>query len=1037
MLHLYKSRDLTSLVTHYLEIDPKLPTQLFAKQPVIVPNKMIGRWLQQQLAKADGISVNLEPVLPANYSWRLMRQAVKDLPENSDFSAEVMLFNVLKALSDSAFTHDFPRLDNYLDVCTDADRTVLASKISRIFDHYQVYRGYWLSAWEQGDMLGLGKDEPWQQAMWQLLTKHSDEKYRSQLEQQLIQAIETQSFELPQSLCIFGVANLPASFINIVKALSQHCDCYVFAFSANENNDVPVQIKHWHQTGNEFFAQLDIQAIKPLIQSENQSQLQSLKSRLTGNDTPVIEEDDQSLIVVNCFSEMREVEALYDYLLNQFASDPNLNPDEVVVAIADLDKYAPFIKAVFNDSFSETSATTIPYVINGSLTASESPLINGLLELLQVPKWRFTREQVMVLARNRLIQRKFNFTDDALDQVDDWLDEAGVRWGIDAEHKQSLGLPASQENTWRLGLDRLLLGFVLPRRCNSDLPLFNGLLPVDDIEGELSGLLSRFVDYCELLFYWKDKLSVDYAMEEWQLLIQQLVDDFFAIDELEDHNHLQLMELLNQFKQQSVQARFNNQFSVQALTVLFNEQLSSTSRSGRLAGVVNFTSMNNLAGIPFKKICLLGMNYDAWPSQQREPGFDLLQSQRASNPRQGDRNKANEERYLTLQLILAAQQSLYVSYVGRNIHNGGEIPPSVLVSELLDCCAQASIKIHVHQHSMHCYSADNFRTGSDLHSHSDQWLEVAKEVGLGKKEITPLFSKTFKTPEPISQIEFDDFCGFFRNPQNSFLRTSLGVYIRDETNDWENAEPFNLSNFADSRIRAIALNQSLVGKPDTSGAMAQASGKLPHGIYGDILQGIEQESVAALLDDIGPEFLQEPLVPIAVDIQIEGINITGVLRDICPQGQLLLISDKLYPWQTIQLWLRHLLLCCIRPDGVECVTKVNSLSGELVLKDVESPQERLGEWLKAYCTGLVRPLPLFPKVSFAYAELYDAEAEENWDAQNEANKLWEPSFISSGESSKPANEYLYRGNSPLNDEFQSLAEQLIVPIIEAGSSDYE
>jgi exodeoxyribonuclease V gamma subunit len=294
-----------------------------------------------------------------------------------------------------------------------------------------------------------------------------------------------------------------------------------------------------------------------------------------------------------------------------------------------------------------------------------------------------------------------------------------------------------------------------------------------------------------------------------------------------------------------------------------------------------------------------------------------------------------------------------------------------------------------------------------------------------------------KTPDPIGHIEFDNLCSFFVNPQNSFLRASLGIYISDETNDWENSEPFNLNNFADSRIRAIALRQGVIGMTDTSNAMAQASGQLPHGIHGDILQGNEQESVDVLLKNIMPEFLQEPLAPIAVDIQIEDTNITGALRGLCPQGQLLIISDKLYPWQTIQLWLKHLLLCCIRPDGVECITRVISLNGEQVLKDVEDPKKHLSDWLQAYYTGLTRPLPLFPKVSFAYAKAYDASSEDNWNAQNEASKLWEPSYTSPGESSKPANEYLYRGNLPLNDEFQSLAKSLIVPIIEAGSSDHE
>jgi exodeoxyribonuclease V gamma subunit len=643
----------------------------------------------------------------------------------------------------------------------------------------------------------------------------------------------------------------------------------------------------------------------------------------------------------------------------------------------------------------------------------------------------------MVLSRNRLIQKRFNFTDEALDQIDNWLDDAGVRWGIDAEHKQELGLSASPGNTWRAGLDRLLLGAALPKKVNPELPLFHNVLPVDEIEGGLTLLLSEFVNFCDLLFEWREVLKQNYRMEKWQFLLQKILEDFFVIDELEEANYLQLLEMLDQLKHQTQQSGYESALCIQAVIVLLKENIVSAARSGRLSGRVNFTSMNSLTGVPFKHICLLGMNYDAWPTQQREPGFDLLQSQSSENLRCGDRNKANDERYLTLQLILAAQDSLYLSYVGRNIHNGEKVPPSVLVSELLDCCTQNAIAMQEHQHAMHTYSADNFTSASKLRSHDEKWLAVAQRVGQGRKVFPRLFEDKLESIKPVMAIEFEDLCNFYRNPQNSFLRSSLGIYIKDESNDWDNVEPFNLANFADSDIRSIALQQAMVGKANTSMAMAQASGKLPHGLHGEILQCIEQETVDELLEDLESAFLQKVLEPIVVDLQINGINIAGVLRDLRPEGQLLLITDQLYHWQKIQVWLRHLLLCCIKPEGVECVTRITSLSGELVFNYTESAQEHLTEWLKAYCTGLNQPLAFFSKVSFAYAENYDATAEDNWLAQNAAKVVWESSYASSGECSKPANAFLYRGHSPLDSEFEKLAQTLLCPLIQAGSSNDE
>jgi exodeoxyribonuclease V gamma subunit len=1052
MLHLYKATNLQALADHYIQLAPSLPTNLFAKNPVITPNKMLGRWLQQQLAKSDGVSVNLEPVLPAHYTWRLMRQAFKDLPEFSDFSMDIMKFSILKVLEDASFTHDFPRLDSYLKSCTDSDRMVLAGKVSRIFDHYQVYRGDWLSHWEQSQLLNLGEDEAWQQAMWRLLTEQSGDKYRSQLEQQLIAAIENKELELPKTLCVFGVASLPMSVIKLIQALSKHCECYVFAFSASEGERIPSEIQHWHQTGIDFFSQINTGATINTLQVSSyqaeSTQLRKLQSLLTGNESEFEIGNDESLLAVNCFSEMREVEALHDYLLSQFANGTALKSEDVLVVMPDLDKYAPFIRAVFgakgdvsshDNTGSETSVKNeirIPYMINGNLAAAESSLINGLLELLEIPNWRFTREQIMVLSRNRLIQKRFDFSDDALDQIDSWLDEAGVRWGIDAEHKKELGLPPSPENTWRAGLDRLLLGAVLPKKVNDELPLFHDVLPVDEVEGGLTLLLSRFVKFCDLLFEWRSALKQSYSMDDWQLLLQKLLDDFFVIDELEEANHLALLELLDQLNHQTKQSDYDSALSIRSIMVLLHENIASTGRAGRLSGMVNFTNMNSLASVPFKRICLLGMNYDAWPTQQREPGFDLLQNQGAERQRIGDRNRANDERYLTLQLVLAAQQSLYISYVGRNIHNGENVPPSVLVSELLDCCAQNAISLPVHKHAIHIYSAGNYSAGSELQSHDHKWLTVAEHVGQGKKVTAPLFEQKLDVVDPIAFIEVDDLCGFFRNPQNSFLRQSLGIYIRDDTNDWLNVEPFDLADFADSNIRSISLEQTKVGKANTSMAMAKASGKLPHGLQGEILQSIEHEKVSTLVEGVEPEFLSQTLPPIVVDLHVDGVNVAGALRGLRPEGQLLLIAEKLHPWQKIQLWLKHLVLCCVDPRDIQCVTKVISLEDALVFEKVEGPELLLAEWIKAYCDGFLGPLPFFGKVSYEYAKTFAKKGDKDTSLKN-AKKKWEDSYDFTkksdrpGEGSKPANKFIYRNHSPLDSEFEELAQVLLCPLIEA------
>ena len=262
--------------------------------------------------------------------------------------------------------------------------------------------------------------------------------------------------------------------------------------------------------------------------------------------------------------------------------------------------------------------------------------------------------------------------------------------------------------------------------------------------------------------------------------------DFFVIDEKEQDNHLQVLDLLDELKQQAQQSEFDSTLPLESVLVLLNTYITSTAQAGRLSASVNFTSMNNLTGIAFKKVCLLGMNYDSWPAKTREPGFDLLHAQGTDGHRQGDRNKANDARYQTLQMILSAQSSLYMSFVGSNIQNGDKIPPSVLVSELLDCCQLLGIPVKEIAHPIHAFSKGNFN-GKNLNSHSASWLDVAKAAGLGDKQRTALFDQPLELAKPIKAVDIDSLLQFFKNPQSSFLRSSLGIYISDQASQWDNA----------------------------------------------------------------------------------------------------------------------------------------------------------------------------------------------------------------------------------------------------------
>src|SRR4029077_8661338 len=88
--------------------------------------------------------------------------------------------------------------------------------------------------------------------------------------------------------------------------------------------------------------------------------------------------------------------------------------------------------------------------------------------------------------------------------------------------------------------------------------------------------------------------------------------------------------------------------------------------------------------IPFRIVCLVGMNDGAFPRSTQHLSFDLM----AKAPRLGDRSAREDDRYLFLETLLSARDRLYLSYVGQSVRDHRAAPPSVLVSELLDYVEQ-------------------------------------------------------------------------------------------------------------------------------------------------------------------------------------------------------------------------------------------------------------------------------------------------------------------------------------------------------------
>ncbi len=1079
MLSLYHASDLEmlGLVATTLLAQPQRDP--LAPATVVVPSQGMGRWLNLQLARRQGIAMHLEIVLPARYLWDLSRQVLGELPEQSAFAPGVLTWRLYGWLSVAENLAQTPRLARYLAGGDERRRLGLAAKIADVFDQYLLYRDDWLAAWEHQQTLGLGPDEDWQALLWHELTKDGHPHRARLLGDLLARLFAGAPLEgLPERLLVFGISSLPPHQLRVLEGLGRHTDVVLCALSPTAEawgdiRDIRELAREegsgspdsWYlDVGNPLLASLGKQGRDffdslfslPLdaeqgIYSDPQtlqdsSLLQALQNDILCLQTRTPEQcfrrepDDRSLEVHVAHSPLREVEILHDQLLARFAADPELTPDQVVVLTPDIETYAPFIEAVFSARESRASgAPRIPFSLADRSLRAETPLVDTFLELLALPDSRFVAEELLTWLQQPALACRAGIEEDDLPLIREWLREAGVRWGRDAAHRARLGLPEEGAFSWLQGLDRLLLGFAAPPRLAGDQPpLLGDCWPLDRLEGsqaQLLGLLAAFVGRLGQL---ADQLARPRPLADWADTLLQLLEQLF--DEREAGETLLLLtRACTALRDQAVASGLQQPVALELVRQQLTGVLEQGSGSvGFLTGTVTFCTMVPMRSLPFRLVCLLGLNDGVFPRQTPAPGFDLV----AAHPRHGDRARRLDDRYLLLESLLSARTALYLSYVGRDPRDNAIRPPSVLISEVLEAVdltvlpeadgRPASQAITI-VHPLQPFSPANF--GLDVRQgFSRSWFQAAWRLAEPPLEAQPFAGVPLALPEEDGlTLEPDRLVQCLVHPARFFLEQRLGLYLPRAREALAADEPFALDWDSSRQLHQLALEAARQGwAEDAERRLASASGWLPGGALGEALWGRERAPVRAFAGVLAAARPDQPPVPRRIDLEHAGIRVHGWLEGVCDR--------RLFSWKLeapsgrdlISLWLRHLLLCTVLPVESQLLTPDDDWRFAPLEADVAGLLLR--PWLAVYREALCQPVPLFARTSLAFARAIFAPPRSaktpEQAARDNARQAWLGSEHQSGESQNPWNRLAFRDLDGLDLRFEALARQLLLPMLE-------
>jgi exodeoxyribonuclease V gamma subunit len=585
---------------------------------------------------------------------------------------------------------------------------------------------------------------------------------------------------------------------------------------------------------------------------------------------------------------MRELEVLHDQLLAMFDADPALTPRDILVTMPDVERYAPFIEAVFGAP--ESRQLAIPFTIADRTVRAENCLADTLLDLLDLTTSRFGAAAVLAVLNTRPVRRRFELSEADLETIRDWIDRTSIRWGIDAAHRASFDLPAFDANTWRAGLRRLLLGYALPGDGES---LFDDVLPIREIEGNLALTLGRFVEFAEALFSLAEELRAARPLAEWEHTLRQMLTTFFDEEEEPADAIRRLRAALEQLGKVQREADFTAPVEFAVLRAHLAQLLAeSDSGAGFLAGRVTFCALKPMRSIPFKVLCLIGLNDTAFPRRDAALAFDRV----AQKPRPGDRSLRDDDRQLFLESILSAREALYISYCGRSPRDNSEAPPSVLVSELLDYLEQnfglTTGKLRedllVTQHRLQPFHTDYFRAGARLFSYSAENARASEQSRLPRS--APAGFAAEPLPEPGDEwlsLDWEKLAEFLSCPAKFFARERLGMALPQECTPLEECEPLELDQLHRYSFEQTLTRRALAGEETADQLqIARASGQLPPGYAGDAEFAKMRTRTVQLTAEIRQHITGEPLPPLAIDLQLGDFRLSGTLRDRYPAALL-------------------------------------------------------------------------------------------------------------------------------------------------------
>ena len=828
------------------------PTDLFTSYKIVIPTIGARSWLADKLARrlgstATGLGDGIVAGVDFSYPGSLSLLVGSYEYENDPWSVQRLTFAVLDVITKSR---------DYEWLIQQAGGPLLAARrIADRFDHYHFRRPGMILGWEDGKpalapmaeemngadnefIIPLSRSDRWQFDLWRLIRTAID---------QPSPPVRDRNAEgpVPSAVLIAGLEALSLQQTEVLKKLSSlkgengEC-CDVRALLVHPSPSLQAQweqmapaltpgylpkkqeidsaqdgdplVTSWLRGTQETQMLLASQGFLPkhMVQHESAvskqsgSLLRSIQQTITagsiGADT--LCKADDSLLVHRCHDLSRQAEVIHDALLHSFKHLDNLAPHEILIVSPRISDLAPHLEAVFSRKLTEGNCTIeLPLVIADRGIREVSDGAELLIALLKLIGSRCSVDDMLAVATHRLVQSHYGLDDNAIEVWQRCIERTRIRWGIDGPRRRRDGLdqPGLAAHTWWQGLERMLLGILLPDGTPE--AALGGVVPLTgvdtaDIES-IAPLLSivRVIDALDCLV--NNDQSVGVWCDHFEQTLIQLIGD--EAEELET-----VIYELDQLRRVATETKVPYH---DIKTILITTLTAAVGHQPLRTGAITATSMIPLRAVPFRVICVAGFDEDVAETAASDHD-NLVERQQLL----GDSDPRVNLRRGFLDCVLSAQDQLIITCTGMSVSTNATLPLVTPLAEFIDFIGRHGVPLWDWNgeqfsnvevfHPRHACSQRNFRVNEIrpdiIWSHDQKALHVATALG---EPPHPIMAEPISAA-PRTLIELSSLSAFMCDPLWPFVRETLAI------NPWRNDDveipatlPLMLSTYEQRELR--------------------------------------------------------------------------------------------------------------------------------------------------------------------------------------------------------------------------------------------